>query len=253
MTERTLYNALLVGWFILGVITFASLFFIVAPYGRHRRSGWGPSIGDRWAWVLMEAPAVVVFGLCFWLHTRPLVPTDWYFLALWQAHYIYRAFIYPLRRRSSGRAMPLSIVAMGWFFNIGNGYLNGRYLFALSPGYAASWLWDGRFLLGLGLFLAGFAMHRHADHYLRVLRRPGESGYRVPYGALFRWVSCPNYLGEIVEWTGWAIATWSLAGLSFAVWTAANLAPRALAHHCWYRELFPDYPPGRKALLPGVW
>jgi hypothetical protein len=44
-------------------------------------------------------------------------------------------------------------------------------------------------------------------------------------------VSCPNYLGEILEWIGWAIATWSLAGWVFAIWTMANLAPRAFTNH----------------------
>jgi protein-S-isoprenylcysteine O-methyltransferase Ste14 len=65
-------------------------------------------------------------------------------------------------------------------------------------------------------------------------------------------VSCPNYLGEIVEWTGFALLTWSLPAVSFAAWTVANLVPRALAHHRWYRERFPDYPRRRKALIPGL-
>jgi protein-S-isoprenylcysteine O-methyltransferase Ste14 len=63
-------------------------------------------------------------------------------------------------------------------------------------------------------------------------------------------VTCPNYLGEIIEWLGFALATWSLAGLAFALYTAANLGPRALANHRWYRERFPDYPERRKALVP---
>ena len=63
-------------------------------------------------------------------------------------------------------------------------------------------------------------------------------------------MSSPNYLGEIIEWTGWAIATWSLAGTAFAVYTAANLASRAFANHRWYRDRFPDYPSDRRALVP---
>jgi protein-S-isoprenylcysteine O-methyltransferase Ste14 len=63
-------------------------------------------------------------------------------------------------------------------------------------------------------------------------------------------VSSPNYLGEIVQWTGWAIATWSLGGLAFALYTAANLAPRALDNHRWYQDHFDDYPPRRRALIP---
>jgi len=57
----------------------------------------------------------------------------------------------------------------------------------------------------------------------------------------------------MVIWAGWALATWSLPGMLFAFWTVANLAPRARANHRWYQEHFPDYPPGRKALLPGIW
>ena len=119
--------------------------------------------------------------------------------------------------------------------------------------FSGRWLSDPRFLAGAALFVAGLATHAWADEALRRLRRPGEGNYRVPQGGLFRWVSCPNYLGEIVQWSGWALLTWSPPGLAFAVWTAANLAPRARAHHRWYRDRFPDYPPGRRALLPGVW
>jgi protein-S-isoprenylcysteine O-methyltransferase Ste14 len=91
-----------------------------------------------------------------------------------------------------------------------------------------------------------------SDRALRALRAPGESGYAIPRGGAFEWVSCPNYLGELLEWFGWAIATWSIAGLAFALYTAANLGPRALAHHAWYRERFPGYPPRRRALIPFV-
>jgi len=88
---------------------------------------------------------------------------------------------------------------------------------------------------------------------LRGLRQPGESGYKISNDRLFRWVSSPNYLGEITIWVGWAIATWSWPGLTFAFWTIANLLPRARANHAWYKATFPDYPPERKALVPGLW
>jgi len=82
--------------------------------------------------------------------------------------------------------------------------------------------------------------------------RAGIAHYRIPYGFAYRWVSCPNYLGEIIQWTGWAIATWSLAGVVFAIWTMANLVPRALTHHRWYRDRFSEYPADRRALIPFV-
>ena len=149
--------------------------------------------------------------------------------------------------------MPLVIALVGFGFNAGNAYLNGRYLFSFSGGYAPDWLLDPRFIAGSGFFVTGYVINRWGDRKLRLLRASGETGYKIPYGGLFEWVSCPNYLGEIIEWTGWAVATWSLPGLSFAIWTIANLVPRARAHQAWYRKHYEDYPPERKALFPGVW
>jgi steroid 5-alpha reductase family enzyme len=105
-------------------------------------------------------------------------------------------------------------------------------------------------LLGLGLWALGVGINLQSDQILFGLRRPGETGYRIPQGGLYRFVSCPNYLGELIEWTGFAIAVASPAAWTFVVWTAANLVPRAVAHHRWYRERFADYPTERKALVP---
>jgi len=251
--EITLFNPLILAWLVLALANCLILFFVTAPYGRHARRGWGPTIPSRWGWIVMEAPAAIVFGACFILGGAGKTITTGIFFLLWEVHYIHRAFIYPWSRRGGGKSMPLAVIGMGLFFNGVNGYINGRYLFTLSGGYPSAWLLDPRFLAGLGLFLAGFVINRRSDMILHKLRRPGETGYRIPHGGLYRWISCPNYLGEIVEWVGWAVATWSLPGLAFAAWTAANLAPRARAHHRWYRQRFPDYPAGRRALMPGLW
>lgn len=254
MSERDLFDALLAGWLALAAATITTLMlFVVAPYGRHARKGWGPSIDNRLAWVVMETPAPLVFAACFVGGAHRDTLAAWVFLLQWEAHYIHRAFIYPFGLRGTGKRMPVLITGMAFLFNGVNGYLNGRYLFAFSGGYAATWLTDPRFVVGVGLFLGGYLINRKADHTLRGLRQPGESGYAIPCGGLYEWISCPNYLGEIIEWFGWAVATWSPAGLGFAVWVAANLVPRARAHHVWYRERFEDYPPARKALVPGLW
>ena len=65
MGERILFGGLLIGWFVLAMITVGALFFVVAPYGRHVRKGWGPTVENRLGWVIMEAPSVLVFGVCF--------------------------------------------------------------------------------------------------------------------------------------------------------------------------------------------
>jgi protein-S-isoprenylcysteine O-methyltransferase Ste14 len=136
-------------------------------------------------------------------------------------------------------------------FNVLNTWVNARWV-AVFGSYPVGWLADPRFLVGLALFGGGLVLNVWSDRTLRRLRPPGETGYRIPRGGAYRWVSCPNYLGEIIEWSGWALATWSPAGLAFAVYTIANLAPRAVHHHNWYRIHFLDYPPERRALIPYV-
>jgi steroid 5-alpha-reductase/3-oxo-5-alpha-steroid 4-dehydrogenase 1 len=56
----------------------------------------------------------------------------------------------------------------------------------------------------------------------------------------------------MIQWCGWALLTWSGPGLAFALFTAANLAPRARSSHLWYRKTFADYPKERRALIPYV-
>jgi len=239
-------------WIGIAAITFVSLFFIAAPYGRHHREGWGPTVPDRVGWILMEAPAsLLVLGWFLWGGDLSSTAA-WVLMGLWQLHYLHRAFIYPLRKRADGRRMPLAIVAMALVFNGVNSALIGWEVF-VHRSYPLAWLSDPRFLAGAALFLLGYAINKHSDRVLRGLRAPGETGHRIPRGGLYRWISCPNYLGEILEWVGFAVLSWSLAGVAFAAWTIANLAPRALDHHRWYRERFPDYPPERRALIPAIW
>ena len=232
----------------LAVPTFVVLNVIPAPYGRQARAGWGPAIPARLGWVVMESPAPLLFLAVFWrgAHRLGLVPLV--LLGMWLAHYGYRAFGYPFLLRP-GRRLPVTVVLLGFAFNTLNASVNG-YAVSSVDGHQPGWLADPRFVAGAALFAGGLALNGYADRTLRNLRKPGEVGYRIPRGWAFDRVSSPNYLGEIVEWTGWALATWSLAGLAFAVYTAANLAPRALTHHRWYRQQFPDYPPQRRALVP---
>jgi len=250
LSELTFFNGLIIGWFVLAAVVFLSLLFFAAPYGRYVRRGWGFAVNNKLGWVIMEAAAPLAFAACFFIGTNTITVTTLVFLVLWEAHYLHRAFIYPFSLRR--RAMPLLVVGFGFLFNMVNGYLNGRYIFTFSDGYSNQWLSDPRFIIGVALFLAGFVINRQADNVLRNLAKTSDSGYQIPYGGLYRWISCPNYFGEVLIWTGWAVATWSLPGLAFAVWTAANLVPRARSHHAWYQQNFPDYPP-RHALLPGLW
>ena len=253
MTERLFYNGSIAVWFVLAVFILWYLLFVVAPYGRHLRKGWGPQVSHRFGWILMEIPSVLVFGYLFIIGDRTTQPVAILFLMMWQFHYIYRTFVFPLLLRGQ-EPMALIIPVAGVLFNAGNAYINGRWLFHFGPERGLEWLHDPRFLIGFAIFVTGFVIHSTSDRILRNLRAKNEEGaaYRIPYGGLFRWISAPNYFGEMTQWLGFAIATWSIPGLAFFVWTFANLFPRAVANHRWYGRQFPDYPKERRAIVPFV-
>lgn len=224
---------------------FPLLFFISAPYGRHARPGWGPNVPAKLGWVVMESPSLLLFG-ALWLQNpafgTPLVTV---LGALWVLHYTQRTLVFSLLMRDENKTQPLMTVVMAIVFNVLNATGNGVGLRERAI--------DLPFVIGVTLFLTGFAINLHADHVLRTLRKPGETGYKIPYGGLYGWISSPNYFGEILEWLGFAIAAQTLAGWGFAAFTIANLAPRAISNHRWYREKFSDYPTGRRALIPFLW
>jgi 3-oxo-5-alpha-steroid 4-dehydrogenase 1 len=253
MYEKDIFNILVIIWLIVAVCIFITLFFVAAPYGRHIRQGWGMTIENRLGWIIMEAVSPLVFALCFILGTNENTIPILILFGLWELHYIHRAFIYPFSIRSPEKRMPMVIMFSAVFFNVVNAYINGRYVFTFSTSYGSDWLTDPRFVIGIAMFGIGYYINRRADLILRNLRQPHETTYMIPYGGMFRWISCPNYLGEILIWLGWAVSTWSLAGLAFAAWTMANLIPRARSNHIWYQKYFPTYPHERKALIPLLW
>jgi protein-S-isoprenylcysteine O-methyltransferase Ste14 len=236
--------------FLLCPLVLISLLFVTAPYGRHYQEGWGPSLPNRAAWVLMELPALLVITLLVLASPVRAMPQAWVPLCLWVFHYAYRTFLFPTLMQPSDRTFPALLVLFALFFNSLNGYNNAGALIA--AGENGTPLFTQHFIIGTVLFLAGFGLHFQSDKTIRELRKPGETGYHIPHGGLFRWVSSPHYLGEIIQWIGWAVLTWSLAGAAFALFTFCNLAPRALSNHRWYREHFAEYPAERKVLIPGI-
>ncbi|MCC6335079.1 MAG: DUF1295 domain-containing protein [Myxococcales bacterium] len=228
-----------------GAIVFPLLFVIPAPYGRHTRKGWGPSLSAKVAWGVMESPSVFLFAAVWLANPHFGEPMVVALGALWLLHYGQRTFVFTSLMPKEGKPMPFVTVGMALVFNVLNASGNA--------GSLASRPVDVPFVLGTLLFLFAMGLNVHSDHVLRTLRAPGETGYKVPARGAFRWVSAPNYLGEILEWVGFAIAAQSLAAWAFAAFTFANLAPRARANHRWYQQQFADYPKARRALLPFLW
>ena len=250
------FDQLLAGMAATAVVVFVCLFFVDAGYGKFYTRKWGPSVGNKLGWVLMEAPvfALMLVFYIAWADKTAVVPLV--FLLLFELHYFQRAFVFPLMLKGHSR-MPLAIVLMGMLFNSLNALMQGGWLFRLAPAdrYTLEWLGTPQFIAGTVLFLAGMAVNLHSDHVVRQLRRPGDSRHYLPDKGLYRYVTSANYFGELVEWCGFALLTLSWSGAVFALWTFANLAPRAWRIHQRYERDFPDEMAARprKCLIPFVW
>ena len=169
------------------------------------------------------------------------------------AHYTNRTIIYPLRI-VGGKKTPFGVLMSALGFCLMNGYINGRYL-AKYAVYDKDYLTSPCFVFGSLMFWIGMAINWHSDDILRNLRKPGDVGYKIPMGGMFTYISGANFFGEIIEWTGFAIATGgAIPAVTFALSTFFNIAPRAVSHHDWYLSKFEDYSKlGRKRIIPFIY
>ncbi|CAI9730469.1 3-oxo-5-alpha-steroid 4-dehydrogenase 1-like [Octopus vulgaris] len=61
------------------------------------------------------------------------------------------------------------------------------YLFSIDP-------WSFQFIAGCILFFIGMAINIHSDHILRTLRKPNETGYKIPQGGMFKYLHSSQVL-----------------------------------------------------------
>ena len=256
MISLSTFNGFLIIMAAIAVVVFISLFFVDAGYGKFYHPKWGPSVDNHLGWFLMEAPVFVAMLLLWWFSDRRLDTTRLVFLLIFEAHYFHRSFLFPLQLRGHNR-MPLAIIVMGVLFNTLNALMQGGWIFWISPRdyYPQGWLGSLPFIAGAVVFAVGMFVNIQSDSIIRNLRKPGDTAHYLPQGGMFRYVTSANYFGEFLEWVGFAILTWSWAGAVFALWTFANLAPRAARIYDRYAAEFPDQFDRRrlKRILPFIY
>ena len=258
--NATYDTALAVAFAIVAATAFAAL-FVRTPYGRFSDEKFGASVDPRLGWFLMELPASVVFVCFYFQGDHALAPFPLFVFFVWMVHYANRGFIMPkLMRVPRGQksSFSLFVVAIGWVVTGLHGYLNAVWASSLSPQIGWEWFGEPHVVAGVLLYYAALVGNIHSDHIVRNLRTrqevtAGVKVYRIPEGGLFRFVTNPSYLTELVFWAGFALFTWSLAGVFILAISMANLIPRAISTHDWYRERFPEYPRDQKILVPFVW
>lgn len=245
-----LYNSFsILLWIMIAiaVVVFISLFFVDAGYGKFISPNWGYSIPNKLGWIFMEAPVAILL-IVFWLFSdRQTMLVPFIFFLFLEIHYVHRAFIFPLLMRGNSK-MPLKIMFMGVFFNLINAFMQGYWIFYLAPKemYNNAWLKSPKFIIGSLIFIIGLIINIDSDRRIRNLRSSENNKHYLPQGGIYNYVCSANYFGEFVEWLGFAIATWSMSGLVFAIWTFANLVPRANAIYKKYTLEFSEEMNGKK-------
>ncbi|KAI8329307.1 3-oxo-5-alpha-steroid 4-dehydrogenase-domain-containing protein [Chlamydoabsidia padenii] len=255
LKQKSTYELVLLIYSTIIVILPPILLFINAPYGKFAHSNnlvLGFGFSKKWSkltWFTMEIVSPVVFTLVLYL----LPPNDsngytrfqMGACALWYIHYINRTFIYSYRVPSMApMALVTCISAIG--FNMVNGYMNAYWIATTTTELSSMVQW-----IGICLWLFGFGSNIYHDSILFDLRK-SKSGYSIPMGGLYRYISCPNYFSECVEWIGYAMFCASPPSFWFALGTMANLIPRAYKSHQWYQQQFKNYPSNRNAIIPFV-
>ncbi|KAE9592017.1 hypothetical protein Lal_00038378 [Lupinus albus] len=254
ISDESLFHNSVITLYLIAPPTFISLIFLQAPYGKHHRPGWGPNLPPPLAWFLMESPTLWLTLLLFPYGQHSSNPKSILLITPFLIHYFNRTCLYPLRllnspSKKTSNGFPFSVALMAFVYNLLNSYLQSRFVSHYKIYDVGCCFWF-KFFGGVVVFFCGLWINVWSDRVLLRLKGEGK-GYVVPKGGLFEVVTCPNYFGEIVEWLGWALMTWSWVGLGFFFYTCANLVPRAIANHQWYLEKFgEDYPKNRKAVIP---
>lgn len=259
-TGNALYDTLLLVGFVIAALIYLGNRYGTAKYGgRFGESKAGFRLSSKMGWILMELPALIVFPIVFFMGRNAMETVPLFFLALWTFHYMNRAIVNPLLMRTapgSKNSFDPSVMISGWLVLALHSYLNAAYISEYGDFYQVDWFTDPRFIVGMWIYVFGFTLNVRSDSILRNLRSknpaPDEPRYKIPYGGMFKYVTCPQYLGEMLSFVGLVVMTWNLGALFVLLVTAANLIPRALVTHKWFKKNFDDYPPERKAVIPFV-
>lgn len=247
-------------WVLISLVVAGPLFFIgevtgtvALAYSKFADQAGRVRIPSRVGMLILYAPAIFAAPLAHVAADGAWTPWHLLTLGLVSLHFVRRCLEVLLVHRYSG-VMNASGVVVPCAMYTGVSALFG-YVGAteISPALLASVDFQPWWAAGLAVWMAGSAINIAHHRVLAGLRAPGQTEYVLPRQALFRWVACPHYLGEIVGWFGFAMVFHHVAAWVVAATMAVYLAGRA--HHTlrWYRARFEALPAGWRRLVPFVY
>lgn len=186
--------------------------------------------------------------------STPMHPVVHIAAACWSFHYAKRLFETVFVHRFSHATMPILNLFKNCTYYWGFAFFVGY--FVNHPLYSNPYFGNAQITAGLVTFVLSEVGNLSIHLALRDLRPPGTKVRKIPrptsnpFTHLFRFVSCPNYSYEFYAWAGFTLMTQSLPAAMFAGAGFFQMAIWALGKHRNYKKEFPDYPKGRKAIIP---
>ncbi|WAR23786.1 TECR-like protein [Mya arenaria] len=172
----------------------------------------------------------------------------------WSFHYGKRLLETVFVHRFSHATMPIMNIfrnsAYYWGFAALVAYFVNHPLYT-TPSYGDLQVYGGLALFVLAE-LGNFSIHLHFSR----MRPKGSKVRKIPYPcgnpftALFNFVSCPNYTYEALAWIGFSVMTQCLPAAMFTICGFYQMTVWAIGKHKNYKKEFPNYPRGRKSIIP---
>lgn len=233
----------------------------IQNYGKLYVKDLGPQVS--WKNVFLAEYAGPLF-IYLWVYQRPWilygnqssVPGQVATVAAvcWSVHYGKRLLETLFVHRFSHGTMPLRNLfrncAYYWLFTLYVAYHINHPLYTAPCNIC--------YLVGLGGFILCELGNLSTHLLLKNLRPPGTKVRRIPvpdgnpFTLLFNSVSCPNYTYEVGSWMFFTIMTKCAPAGLFAAAGCYQMTVWAISKHRNYKKEFPDYPKGRKAIIPFV-
>ena len=235
---------------VLSILVMFYVAFFNIPYGKTYSKGKSflkVEISDRIAFMISHSTGPIFFVLM-----KLYFPNGDFFSFqsfLFIGHYIHRTLIYPWFRKSHSKKWPIESLI---FYTATNFVIGSTAARVQIFGGSKIPLWGELIITCLFIcFAIGTAIH---DYILCSLRSAGDRGYQIPQGLLFKWVSGPNYLLELLQWVSYAFFMPFNSGTAvFGLWLLVNISARAESNHQWYQNVFKTkYPVDRTAYLPFI-
>jgi hypothetical protein len=245
--DGLLRAALVVGIILMIIITFRSLF----PYGKTYTRGTSVlkvEVLDRLAIMIVTVSPLLLF-----LYAQLYFPNGNLLnigTLCYVCHFIHRSLIYPWFRSSFSKKWPLESVIYYTVSNLVSSTIAFHgIIFGAGQIHIAF-----QILAAVGFFGCAVVAGLH-DYKLCALRKSGDTGYQVPHGLLFQWISGPHYLFELLEWCFFVpFLEYGFPMATFGVLFMVNLTGRAEAvHDAYTKRLFKNkYPEDRTSYIPFI-